>query len=117
MNLVVHIPHRGTELESNALSLAQRAPTFTMEWVNKERVSIAIFSSLPTGIDRAVELIGAAIFLEGAWASLNSKPISSLTKLWGPDKVQGSPDPLTALAIATQRFNTAECVPPFGHNR
>jgi hypothetical protein len=82
VNLVVHIPHRGTELESYALSLAQRAPTFTMEWVNKERVSIAIFPSLPNGIDLAVQLIGAAIHIEGAWASVNSKPISSLTKLW-----------------------------------
>ena len=82
MNLVVHIPHRGTEPELNALSLAQRAPTFTMEWVNKERVSVAIFASLPTGIDLALQLIGAAIHIEGAWASVNTKPISSLTKLW-----------------------------------
>jgi len=82
LNLVVHIPHRGTEPELNALSLAQRAPTFTMEWVNNERVSVAIFASLPTGIDLALQLIGAAIHIEGAWASVNTKPISSLTKLW-----------------------------------
>lgn len=82
LNLVVHIPHRGTEPEPRTLCLAQRAPTFTMEWVNNERVSVAIFASLPTGIDLALQLIGAAIHIEGAWASVNTKPISSLTKLW-----------------------------------
>jgi len=37
---------------------------------------------LPPGVYFALELIGAAIHLEGAWASVNAKPISSLTKLW-----------------------------------
>jgi hypothetical protein len=82
MNLVAHIPHRGTEPDSSALSLAQRAPTYTVEWVHAERVGVAIFSSLPNGIDLAVQLIGEAIHIEGAWASVNAKPISSLTKLW-----------------------------------
>jgi hypothetical protein len=53
-----------------------------MEWVHGERVGIAIFSSLPKGVDLAVQLIGEAIHIEGAWASVNAKPISSLTKLW-----------------------------------
>jgi hypothetical protein len=82
VNLVVHIPHRDAEPESSALNLAQRAPTFTTEWLNQQRVSVAIFSSLPRGIDLAVQLIGAAIHIEGAWASVNAKPVSSLTKLW-----------------------------------
>lgn len=82
LNLVVHIPQRGEEPELHAVSLAQRAPTFTMEWVNNERVGVAVFSSLPTGIDLALQLIGAAIHIDGAWASVNTKPISSLTKLW-----------------------------------
>jgi len=82
LNLVIHIPHRGAEPEPGALGLAQRAPTFTTEWMNNERMSVAIFPSLPTGLDLAVQLIGAAIHIEGAWASVNSKPISSLTKLW-----------------------------------
>jgi hypothetical protein len=82
VNLVVHIPRRDVEPESHALSLAQRAPTFTTEWSNMQRVNVAIFSSLPTGIDLAVQLIGAAIPIEGAWASVNAKPVSSLTKLW-----------------------------------
>jgi hypothetical protein len=82
VNLVVHIPHRDAEPESNALSLAQRAPTFTTEWLNQQRVNVAIFPSLPSGIDLAVQLIGAAISIEGAWASINAKPVSSLTKLW-----------------------------------
>ena len=82
MNLVVHIPHRGAEPEPSALSLAQRAPTYTMEWVQGERVCVAIFPSLPNRIDLALQLIGEAIRIEGAWASVNAKPISSLTKLW-----------------------------------
>jgi hypothetical protein len=82
VNLVVHVPHRGTEPESSALGLAQRAPTFTFDWVNQQRVNVAIFPSLPTGIDLAVQLIGVAIQIEGTWASVNAKPISSLTKLW-----------------------------------
>lgn len=82
MNLVVHIPHRITEEESGALSLAQRAPTFTIEWDNGERVGTAVFPSLPQGIDLALQLIGEAVRLEGAWASMNARPISSLTKLW-----------------------------------
>lgn len=82
MNLVVHIPDRDSEPESHALSLAQRAPTFTFDWVNQQRVNVAVFPSLPTGIDLAVQLIGAAIHIEGAWASINAKPVSSLTKLW-----------------------------------
>jgi hypothetical protein len=82
MNLVVHIPCRSLDGSPSALSLAQRAPTFTMGWVHGERVGIAIFSSLPKGVDLAVQLIGEAIHIEGAWASVNAKPISSLTKLW-----------------------------------
>lgn len=82
MNLVVHIPHRGAEPELSALSLAQRAPSYTVEWVHGEQVGIAIFPSLPNGIELALELIGGSISIEGAWASVNSKPISSLTKLW-----------------------------------
>ena len=33
-------------------------------------------------MDSAVQLVGEAIRLTGAWASINSKRISSLTKLW-----------------------------------
>jgi hypothetical protein len=82
MDLVVHIPCRSLDGRPSALSLAQRAPTYTVEWVHAERVGVAIFSSLPNGIDLAVQLIGEAIHIEGAWASVNAKPISSLTKLW-----------------------------------
>ena len=81
MNLVVHIPHRVTEDGSSALSLAQRAPTFAIEWTNGERVNIAQFPSLPDGLDCALQLIGEAIRLQGAWASVNARPISSLVKL------------------------------------
>jgi hypothetical protein len=82
VNLVVHIPHRGTELESNALSLAQRAPTYTMEWVHGERVGVAMFPSLPNKIDLALQVLGESIRIDGAWASVNSKRMSNLTKLW-----------------------------------
>ena len=82
MNLVVHIPCRSIDDSLNALSFARRAPTFTVEWVNDERVAIAIFPSLPVGIDLAVQLVGESLRLSGAWASVNAKPFSSLVRLW-----------------------------------
>jgi len=82
MRLVIHIPYRPDEESASALSLARQAPSFTMEWVNDEKVAIAMFSSLPTGIEAAVRLVGEAIRLPGAWASMDAKPISSLAKLW-----------------------------------
>ena len=82
MRLVIHIPYRSDEESSSALSLARQAPSFTMEWVNDEKMAIAIFPSLPAGIEPAVRLVGEAIRLPGAWASMDAKPISSLAKLW-----------------------------------
>lgn len=82
MHLVVHIPYHVDEESSRALSLARQAPSFTMEWVDNQRIAISIFPSLPTGMDSAVQLVGEAVRLSGAWASINSERISSLTKLW-----------------------------------
>ena len=82
MNLVVHIPDGMTDEDSGALSLAQRAPAFIMECVGGERVCIATFPDLPKGIDLALQLIGESVRLQGAWASVNARPISNLTKLW-----------------------------------
>jgi hypothetical protein len=82
MHLVVHIPYRADEESTQAVSLARQAPSFTMEWNGDRKVAIAIFSSLPAGIEGALQLIGEAVRLSGAWASLNSKRMSSLTKLW-----------------------------------
>ena len=82
MNLVVHIPHNGADEAAAAFSLAQRVPSFTMEWTGSGRMSIAIFPSLPTGLDLAVQLVGEAIQIPGAWASINARPLSTLTKLW-----------------------------------
>jgi hypothetical protein len=82
MNLVVHIPHGGPDEAAVAFSLAQRAPSFTMEWRGADRMSIAIFPSLPTSLDLAVQLVGEAIQISGAWASVNSRALSSLAKLW-----------------------------------
>jgi len=82
MHLVVHIPYHVDEESCRALSLARQAPSFTMEWVDNQRIAISIFPSLPTGMDSAIQLVGEAVRLSGAWASINSKRISSLTKLW-----------------------------------
>lgn len=82
MNLVMHIPHRMTEEDSGALSLAQRAPAFIMELAGAERVCIATFPDLPKGIDLALQLIGESVCIPGAWASVNARPMSNLTKLW-----------------------------------
>ena len=82
MNLVVHIPHRADEEGSRALSLDPQAPSFTTEWVDDKKVAIAIFYSLPAGIDLAIQLVGEAVKLSEAWGSVNFKRISNLTKLW-----------------------------------
>ncbi len=82
VNLVIHIPHGGADEAAVAFSLAQQAPSFTMEWRGGDRMSIAIFPSLPTGIDLAVQLVGEAIQISGAWASVNARALSSLAKLW-----------------------------------
>lgn len=82
MNLVLHIPYRSLEGNAGALSLVQRAPTFTVEWVHDERVAVAIFPSLPEGIDLAVQLIGESMGLAGAWASINARPMSNLVGFW-----------------------------------
>jgi hypothetical protein len=82
MHLVVHIPYRPDDESARALSLARRAPSFTMEWVEDRKVAIAIYSSLPAGIDEAIRLVGEAVQLPGAWASMGSKRVSGLAKLW-----------------------------------
>ena len=82
LHLVVHIPYRGDEDSARALSLAQQAPIFTMKWVDVQKVAIGMFPSLPSGIDLAVQLVGETVRLPGAWASINSERMSSVTKLW-----------------------------------
>lgn len=82
MHLVVHIPYQTDEGSSQVMSLARQAPSFTMEWVDHQKMAIAIFSSLPVSIDLALQLVGEAIQLSGAWASIDSERISSLAKLW-----------------------------------
>lgn len=82
MHLVVHIPYQADEESSRAVSLARQAPSFTMEWTGSGRMSVAIFPSLPTGLDLAVQLVGEAIQIPGARASINARPLSTLTKLW-----------------------------------
>ena len=54
MHLVVHIPYHVDEESSRALSLVRQAPSFTMEWVDNQRIAVSIFPSLPTGMDSAV---------------------------------------------------------------
>jgi hypothetical protein len=82
MHLVIHIPCRPDDESAQALSLARQAPSFTIEWVGDRKVAIAIYSSLPAGIDEAIRLVGEAVQLPGAWASMDSKRVSSLTRLW-----------------------------------
>jgi hypothetical protein len=82
MNLVVHLPADSTEESAYALSRARRAPSFTIERVKGRRIAVAIFPSLPVAIDLALELVGEAVRLHGAWASMNATPLSSLAKLW-----------------------------------
>jgi hypothetical protein len=82
MHLVVHIPYHVDEESTRALSLARQAPSFTMEWDDDHKVAIAIYSSLPKGIEEAVQLVGEAVRLSGAWASMDSRRVSSLAKLW-----------------------------------
>jgi hypothetical protein len=82
MILVVHVPSDATDESAGALSLARRAPLFATEWIDGVRMAVATFPSLPSGIDLAVELVGDAVRLPEAWASVNATPLSSLTKLW-----------------------------------
>lgn len=82
MNLVVHVPDDTTDESASALSVARRAPTFTLEWKDDRRIAVAVFPSLPDGIDVAVQLVGEAVRVPGAWASVNARPQSSLTRLW-----------------------------------
>ena len=82
MHLVVHLPYKADEESARALSLAQQAPIFTMDWVGDQKVAMGMFPSLPSGIDLAVQLVGETVSLPGALASINSERISSVTKLW-----------------------------------
>ncbi len=82
MNLKVYIPHQIAETNSSALSLAQRAPFFTVEQMDEKPVNIAQFPLLPERLDDALQLVGEAIQVSGAWASMNGRLVSSLTRLW-----------------------------------
>lgn len=53
-----------------------------MECTGSGRMNIAIFPSLSTGLDLAVQIVGEAIQIPGAWTSINARPLSTLTKLW-----------------------------------
>lgn len=82
MNLVVHLPYDTTDDSAGALGLARRAPRFAIEEHNGRRTAVAAFPAIPEAIDLAVALIGDAVRLSDAWASVNDSRLSSLTKLW-----------------------------------
>jgi hypothetical protein len=82
MMLVVQLPFDATDESEGALSMARRAPAYAVEWINGGRVAVATFPSLPEDIDLAVELVGEALRVPQARASVNATPLSSLTKLW-----------------------------------
>jgi hypothetical protein len=110
MHLVVHIPYQADEESTRALSLARQAPSFTMEWDDDHKVAIAIYSSLPKGIEEAVQLVGEAVRLSGAWASMHSRRVSSLAKLWQRlscyrDSLE-SKDPIQYCRERSALFNT-----------
>ena len=82
MNLVVHIPHQVAIDDSGALGLAQRAPAFILDRSGGQQICIATFPDLPKGIDLALQLVGEIVRVRGAWATVDTRPISNLTKLW-----------------------------------
>lgn len=82
MYLVVRIPCPADIDNARALSWARQAPCFITEWIDDQKVATAIFPSLPHGIETALQLVGECVRLPGAWASINEKAISSLTRLW-----------------------------------
>lgn len=110
MNLVVHLPYDTTDESESALSAARRAPTFTIEWVKDRRMAVAVFPALPAGIDLAVQLVGEAVRLPDAWASVNSTPLPSLTRLWQRlvcyrDSL-GSPEPVRYCLEKSAHFHS-----------
>lgn len=109
MNLIVHVPYDSIAGCRSALGLAERAPSFTVERVNDRPTAVAIFPSLPEGIDVAVELIGESMRLMGAWASVNAKPFSNLVRLWQRLVCYrgslGSDDPVRYCREQAARFN------------
>lgn len=82
MILVVYLPSDATDEGAAALSMARRAPSFSIESINGRRMAVATFPAIPAAINLAVELVGEAVRLPDAWASVNATPLSSLTKLW-----------------------------------
>jgi hypothetical protein len=78
VNLVVHVPEPSAETVPYVQTLMKMAPSFTIEgqdWV-------AIFPRLPDAIDRALQIVGEAVRLPDAWASVNGRRFSSLLRLW-----------------------------------
>ena len=82
MHLVVHIPFTADEENARALSCARQAPSYTLEWSDGRKFAVAVFSSLPAGVDLAMRLIGEAVRVPGAWASMDARRVSSLAGLW-----------------------------------
>lgn len=74
------LPDRRRQLAR--LELSPAGPELYIEMTRDQKIATAVFPSLPTGIEATVQLVGDAVRLSGAWAIVNSKPISSLTKLW-----------------------------------
>lgn len=78
MNLVVHVPEAAGETAPYLQTLMKTAPSFTIEGQDW----ISIFPRLPDAIDRALQIVGEAVRLPDAWASMNGRRFSSLLRLW-----------------------------------
>ena len=75
-------PIQTDEESSRAVGLARQAPSFTMEWTGSGRMSFKVSPSLQTDIDLAVQLVGEAIEIPGAWAIISARPLATLAKHW-----------------------------------
>ena len=108
MQLVFHIPSPADHVQ--ALSWAKQAPCFITEWIDDQKIAIALFPSLPHGIEIALQLVGECIRLSGAWATINGRAMSSLTRLWQRLDCYrwslGEDDPLRYCLDKSALFNT-----------
>jgi len=110
MQLVVHIPCPADTDHVRALNWARQAPCFITEWIDDRKVATAVFPSLPHGIETALQVVGECVRLTGAWASINGRAISSLTRLWQRldcyRESLGAGDPLRYCLDKSTFFNT-----------
>ena len=82
MRLSVSIPETKAANFSAARILAQLAPVFEIAGEGEARTFLASYPDLPKDLDLAVRLIGEIISLPNVQATINSRPVASLSKFW-----------------------------------